>query len=462
MTAHSTASSQLADLWAALGGAAEQGEAAFTGQGSLPSKYPVTSFAAASIASGGVAIAELLDAAGESRPAVTVDRALAGAWFGRVNRAIGWEHAEGSSLTGEYQAADGRWLRLQMNYPRPRDRMLAALGCAPDRSAVAAAIGALPSLEVEDLLAEAGGAAAIARTTDEWAAHPQGIALEGEQLVDVDDVAGEDSSGWRPLPGRPLAGIRVLDMTRVLAGPMGTRFLAGYGAEVLRIDPPDYHEPRGAVLVSLGKRCARVDATTEEGRRILLGLLADCDVFMHGYRDGALDKLGLGAAERERVRPGLVEVTLTAYGWSGPWRTRRGFDTVVEMAVGMGLENQAWEGAEVPKLMPVQALDYGTGHLMAAAAIRGLTRRMTTGRGSRWRLALARTARHLMVSPPEQPDGPVDVDALPWEPRIVATPRGPAYRLAPPIEIESAPQYWDRPGEPFGASMPVWAREDAA
>src|SRR5690606_7422655 len=215
MTAHSTASSQLADLWAALGGAAEQGEAAFTGQGSLPSKYPVTSFAAASIASGGVAIAELLDAAGESRPAVTVDRALAGAWFGRVNRAIGWEHAEGSSLTGEYQAADGRWLRLQMNYPRPRDRMLAALGCAPDRSAVAAAIGALPSLEVEDLLAEAGGAAAIARTTDEWAAHPQGIAREGEQLVDVDDVAGEDSSGWRPLPGRPLAGIRVLDMTRV-------------------------------------------------------------------------------------------------------------------------------------------------------------------------------------------------------------------------------------------------------
>jgi len=455
------AAMQLDTLWAGLHGEPDAPAAVrFTGHGSVPSRYPVTAFAAASIAAAGLAVAELLDAAGLAVPEVVVERSAAVAWFGQVNQSIGWANAGGSELTGEYRTADDRWLRMQMNYPRHSSAVLRVLGCAPEREAIAAALARMTGQEADDRLTEAGGAVAIARTPEEWAAHPQAAAVAAEPLVDELIDRGERPSPWRPLAERPLAGIRVLDMTRVLAGPMATRFLAGYGAEVLRIDPPGYDEPRGAVLVTLGKRCARVDASTAEGRATLLGLLGDCDVFVHGYRDGVLERLGLGPEERRRARPGLVEATLTAYGWTGPWRDRRGFDTLVEMAVGMAIENQRWSGGDGPELLPVQALDHGTGHLLAAAAIRGLCRRLRTGAGSTWRCALTRTAAHLMAASADPDDGPDGVAGVPWEERPVATPRGPAYRRRPAIELAGAPQYWDRPGEPFGAAMPVWARED--
>jgi crotonobetainyl-CoA:carnitine CoA-transferase CaiB-like acyl-CoA transferase len=456
------ASGQLSQLWRGLHGV--QGiekDVTFTGVGSTPSRYPVTAFASASIAAAGVAVAELLQDAGFARPAVSVDRVLSTAWFGRVNLPIGdWQHAEGSGLTGEYPTADGRWLRMQMNYLQHSVPVVRALGCEPERSAVAARIAQLTAQEAEDLLTAAGGAVAMARTVDEWAAHPQAAAIADAPLVERIVDTGERERSWRPLVDRPLAGIRVLDMTRVLAGPMATRFLASYGAEVLRIDPPGYDEPRGSVLVTLGKRCTHVDATTAEGRAILLGLLRDCDVFVHGYRDGVLERLGLGLEERRKARPGLIEATLTAYGWNGPWHDRRGFDTLVEMASGMAVENQRWAGTDAPQLLPVQALDHGTGHLLAAAAIRGLTHRLDTGQGSRWRCSLIGTAAHLMGSTADADDATTPVDDTPWDTLPVATPRGPAYRLRPAVGVFGAPQYWDRPGEPFGASTPVWARED--
>jgi crotonobetainyl-CoA:carnitine CoA-transferase CaiB-like acyl-CoA transferase len=456
------ASAQLSELWGRLHGEPGiENRVTFTGAGSVPSRYPVTAFASASIAAAGVAVSELLGSAGLPDAVPTVDRTRSVAWFGRVNRPIGgWQQAEGNTLTGEYPTADGRWLRMQMNYPQHSVPVLRALDCAPDRAAVAARIAQLAGQEAEDTLADAGGAVAMARSVDEWAEHPQAAAVAGAPLVDRIVDTGEREHTWRPLADRPLAGIRVLDMTRVLAGPMATRFLASYGAEVLRIDPPGYDEPRGSVLVTLGKRCARVDAKTPAGRATLLGLLADCDVFVHGYRDGVLERLGLGAEARRLARPGLIEATLTAYGWSGPWRDRRGFDTLVEMAIGMAVENQRWARSDAPQLLPVQALDHGTGHLLAAAAIRGLTHRLATGEGSRWRCSLVGTASHLMASAPDGDTRPANLEDAPWEKLPVATPRGPAHRLAPPIDIPGAPQYWDRPGEPFGSASPVWARED--
>lgn len=453
---------QLSAIWSALGGAPEFAERVrFTGDKSVTARYPVTDFAAATIAAGGAAVAELLAAADLAAPDVTVDRELSLAWFRRgLDRPIGWAAAEGSSMTGEYRTADDRWIRLQMNYPRHLTAVLRALGCEPRRDAVAAALRALTAEEADAVLTEAGGAVAVARTVEEWEAHPQRVATRDEPLVDVSRDVGSRDDGWTPFAARPLAGVRVLDMTRVLAGPMATRFLASYGAEVLRIDPPGYDEPRGAVLVTTGKRCARVDATTAEGRETLRGLLATCDVMVHGYRDGVLERLGLGAEERARVRPGLVEATLTAYGWSGPWRDRRGFDTLVEMATGMALEEAAWAGEEGPVLLPVQSLDYGTGQLLAASVIRGLTGRLRTGEGSRWRCALTRTASFLMAEPEAPITSEIDFEGLPRQERVVRTPRGPARRLVPPLEVDGAPQYWDWPGEPFGSSRPVWAVEE--
>ena len=461
MTPTDSALEQLRTIWSALGGAPEALQGAeFTDERSAPSRFPVTSFAAASIAAAGCAIAELLAAGGARPGSIRVNRALATAWFGRPNQPIGgWEHAEGNGVTGEYLTGDDRWIRLQMNYPRHYAAVLTALDCPPERSAIAAALRSRSAEEADRLLTEAGGAVAIARTREEWAAHPQFLATKDEPLVDAVFDRGARDSGWRPTPGRPLAGIRVLDMTRVLAGPMSTRFLASYGAEVLRIDPPGYLEPRGPILVTLGKRCARLDASTPDGRATLLELLAGADVMVHGYRDGVLDGLGLDAGVRAEVRPGLVEVALTAYGWSGPWHDRRGFDTLVEMVTGMAIDNEEWAHAEQPQLLPVQALDHGTGHLMAAAAIRGLTRRLETGEGSRWRCALTRTAAHLMSVAGEDPAPPIDPATLPYGSAVITTPRGPAHRLEPAVVIEGSPQFWERPGEAFGSSSPVWASE---
>lgn len=160
---------------------------------------------------------------------------------------------------------------------------------------------------------------------------------------------------------RPLAGIKVLDFTRVLAGPVATRFLAGLGADVLRIDPPEWDEPGVVPDVILGKRCARLDLHTAEDRRVFEALLARADIVVHGYRPGAMARLGYDEGERRTINPGLVDVSLCAYGWTGPWAGRRGFDSLVQMSIGIAEAGMRWQQAERPVPLPVQALDHATG-----------------------------------------------------------------------------------------------------
>jgi hypothetical protein len=428
----------------------------FVGAGGMPARFRVTDFAAASMGLAAARVAELIATATGDRPALEVDRTLAVSWFKPVIRPVGWSPPGGNPLTGEYRTADERWIRFQMNYPRHHRATLGLLGAEATREAVAAAVATWSGEELEKVVAEGGGAAALCRTRAEWEAHPQGRAVAAEPLASVTfdgDVAEND---WAPLPERPLSGIRVLDCTRVLAGPMATRFLAGYGAEVLRIDPPGYNEPRGGADVTLGKRCARLDLSVDADRDVFLQLLATADVFVHGYRPGVLDRLGVGRPVRQATRPGLVEVCLSAYGWSGPWRERRGFDTVVEMSSGIATENMRWSGSSTPALLPVQALDHGTGHLLAAAAVRGLIERLHTGRGSATRCSLARTAEFVFAegAPDEEPT--FDPARAPTGHLIHSTPLGPARRVLPPFAIETAPWFWDRPGERLGSSLPVW------
>jgi len=446
----------VAQIWSELGGDPGFPSVGFDGEGALPSKFAVTDFAAATIGVAGAAIAEMMTEAGGAPPRVTVDRTLASAWFRPVVRPIGWKSIEGSELTGEYLTGDGKWLRLHMTYPRLRSATLRALEAEPTRESIAARVTSAPGEELETRIVEGGGAAAVLRTRAEWEAHPQGIAVASERLTAITPT-GERVSSWRPIPERPLAGIRVLDLTRVLAAPMATRFLAGYGAEVLRIDPPDYEEPRGSVDVTLGKRCARVDLRTKEGRDILVARLAEADVVVHGYKPGVLESYGLGAEERAAIRPGLVDVTLDAYGWTGPWRERRGFDTIVEMSNGIAADGRDWAGSEEPVLLPVQALDHGTGHIMAAAVVRGLLTRMRTGQGSLTRCSLARSAELLRSHLNAEGQSLVDTAEAPLDPTVRATPSGPARRVQVPLVVDGAAQYWDRPGELLGSSLPVWA-----
>ncbi len=445
-------------MWAALGGEAGLAERlAFTGDGALPSAFAVTDFAAASVAVTGLAAAELAAVGGGRMPMVTADRRLASLWFGFSLRPRGWAPPPPwDPVAGDYQAGDGRWIRLHTNAPHHRAAALAVLQAPAEREAVARAVAGWQADALETRIVAAGGCAAAMLTPAEWAQHPQGRAVAAEPLAAMTLRPAPAKSGWAPDPARPLAGLRVLDLTRVLAGPVATRALAGFGAEVLRIDPPDWDEPGVVPEVTLGKRCARLDLADAAGRAAFARLLAETDILVHGYRPGALDGLGLGAAWRQQVAPALIEVTLDAYGWTGPWAGRRGFDSLVQMSAGIAAAGSLWAGREAPKPLPVQALDQATGYLMAAAALRGMTLRQQGQGALTARLSLARTAAALpaalsredaTLAPATDADEAPDVERTSW---------GEARRLRPPLIVDGMPMRWDLPATELGSSPPEW------
>ena len=243
-----------------------------------------------------------------------------------------------------------------------------------------------------------GGCAATMRSLDEWSTHPQGAAVAQEPIARVERSGPSSSATWDGRRNRPLHGLRVLDCTRVLAGRVATRFLAGLGAEVLRIDPPVWDEPAITPEVTLGKRCARLDIKTREGRKRFVALLVRTCSFM-AYDLMLFDALDLGAEARERIRPGLIDVALDAYGWTGPWAGRRGFDSLVQMSAGIAEAGMRHFGVERPKPLPVQAIDHATGYVLATAAIKGLLLRLRDGAGFRAQTSLARMAGLLASQP---------------------------------------------------------------
>jgi hypothetical protein len=332
------------------------------------------------------------------------------------------------------------------------------LGVAADKESVAREVATWNSEALETAVVGHHGCAAAMRSLDAWAAlHPQGIAVDEEPLIAMRTTSDSRVSSLSCSNTRPLAGIRVLDLTRVLAGPVATRFLAGFGAEVLRIDPLDWDEPAVVPDVTVGKRCARLDLRSSAGRATFLDLLSTTDVLVHGYRADALDALGLDVPTRRATRPGLIDVALNAYGWTGPWRNRRGFDSLVQMSTGIADAGMKQLRKDRPAPLPVQALDHASGYLMAAAAVSALTRRLTSEHGVEARLSLARCARLLTSRPAAAP-----TEAMPpatdsdWSNEIENTDFGPAHRPRSPVTVGEATLRWDRPAVRLGCSPPAW------
>lgn len=453
-------------MWSALGQPAALLERVrFTGEGELPSVYPVTDFAAASVATAALSLASLVARRTGSVPEVQVDRVLASRWFARSIQPLGWTiPPPWDAIAGDYEARDG-WIRLHTNAPHHRRAALRALGLDPDdgqvaREQVAAAVRGAGAGELEAAVVGQGGCAAMMRSAPEWARHPQGASVRAEPLLAIGEVASSSPPPQWPLrPQRPLEGIRVLDLTRILAGPVATRFLAGYGAQVLRIDPPDWDEPVAAPEVTLGKRRARLDLKRPDGVATFERLLAQADVLVHGYRADALERLGVGEGRRRELNPALVDVALDAYGWSGEWRTRRGFDSLVQMSAGIAEAGMAILGRPAPTPLPVQALDHATGYLLAAAVLRGLERRIDDGAGSRARASLARTAalltdwslprlRDAAPLPAEQDqEYGTDIEHTGW---------GAAKRLRAPCVVDGTPAHWTVPAGRLGDGEPAW------
>jgi crotonobetainyl-CoA:carnitine CoA-transferase CaiB-like acyl-CoA transferase len=447
--------------WSAVGGEADAvKEIVFTAKGGLASAFPVADVAAATIATAGLAVADLLHEAGGRVAHVTVDRRLSSMWFGFSLRPLEWRPpAPWDPIAGDYRARDG-WVRLHTNAPHHRAAAVRVLGVEADRETVARTVARWSKSDLEAAVIEAGGCAAEMRSIAEWDRHAQGRAVAAEPLVHMAATEPAARPTWSLPPERPLRGMRVLDLTRVLAGPVATRFLAGYGAEVLRIDAPDWDEPGVVPEVTLGKRCARLDLRESRGRARFEALLRGADVLLHGYRPGALDRLGLDSATRRRLSPGLIDVTLSAYGWSGPWAARRGFDSLVQMSAGIAERGMIWRGADKPVPLPVQALDHATGYLMAAAAIRGIKCRMRRGNGVAARLSLARTARLLIEHASDSEEGPFAAETeCDRSAEIELTDWGSARRLLSPAQIGDAGMRWDYPARQLGSAEPRWLDE---
>jgi hypothetical protein len=396
----------LAQLWHELGGQASAlGAVQFRGEArGLPSVYEVSVLASGSIAAATLAVAELQAVRSASAVrAVSVERAHADAAFigERLLSAVGWQLPEvWDPIAGDYATRDG-FIRLHTNYSYHRDAALRVLELplGATREQVKAAVNGWDGEALEQAVVAAQGCAAKLRSPAEWAAHPQGQSLLASLLFDTTctPAPAPALAEARAVVSEPLAGVRVLDLTRVIAGPIGTRFLAAFGADVLRVDPPGFEEVAALLCdITAGKRRCALDLRDAGQREQLLALVQQADVIVHGYRGDALARQGLGNDTLRALNPNAVIVCHDAYGWSGPWAGRRGFDSLVQMSCGI-----AWRGREVtgnprPTPLPAQALDHATGYLIAAAVACSLTRRIQTGEATLVRLSLARTARLLM------------------------------------------------------------------
>ncbi len=438
-----------------------KGSYKITGTGALPSAFAVSELATASVAAVGQELARLMVATDlvPSAPEVSVDHRLASLWYGHSFQPDGWEMPNlWDAVAGDYRASDG-WIRLHTNLPHHRAAALRVLGVKADREAVADAVKTRDIAELETAIVAEGGVAAAMRSRSDWLDHPQGRAVSRDPLIGWHhprQITLRDRS--EATVARPLAGLRVLDLTRVLAGPVSTRTLAGFGAEVLRIDPPGWDEPGVIPEISLGKHCAYLNMKSPDGLEHIKKLLSQADVFVHGYRPGALDALGLDMATRDTLAPNRVEVTLDAYGWQGPWASRRGFDSLVQMSAGIADAGRAWAKADKPTPLPVQALDHATGYLLAASVLSALATAASNSPIMLARLSLARTAELLAAL------GKTEGDAQPIKPMpkdYAKSPEqsgwGTGYRLKPALTVGLTRMDWQVPASKLGTSQPSWS-----
>jgi hypothetical protein len=420
-------------VWTSLGGAADElDRLRVTGPPAvLRSTFPVT-------AAGAAAVGASLLAATHGVPVAVDTRALAVALRSERHlrldgRAVG---SPFDPLSAFHRTSDG-WLRLHANYPWHRAAALHVLGCAEED--VPAAIADRGAIELESALHAAGGVGAAVRTEEAWraTAGPPPPLVERRVLGDA-----------RPRPDR---SPRVLDLTRVIAGPVATRTLATHGADVLRLDAPGRPEiPLQAYDTLPGKRSALLDLATHGP--VLEELLAGADVVVSGYRPGALDRFGLGPAELARRHPGLVIVTLSAWGHEGPWAHRRGFDSIVQAACGIA---DAEGTGGVPGALPAQLLDHATGYLAAAGALLALGEQRRTGGTHHVRLALAATAAWLQSLPRETPEAIPDIDPAPHLVDLAA-PAGRLTLAAPPGTVAGTPLAWPAPAPSYGTAAARW------
>lgn len=427
----------------------------------LPSSFAVGNAAQSTIAAAALAACELGHARGVARQGVNVDMRHAAiectGWFaidGRVPEL--WD-----PFSGLYRCKDG-WVRIHANFGHHRDGALRLLGLDPasaKREDAQAALMAWTAIEFETAAADAKLVATALRTFDEWDATAQGRAVRSQPLFTIERIGEAPPLALPPLAShqRPLEGLKVLDLTRILAGPVATRALAAYGADVMLVNSPHLPNIEAIADTSRGKRSAHVDLRSHEGRAAMDALVQQAHVFTQGYRPGGLRDLGFGPQQVAAKRPGIVYVSLTAYGALGPWAARRGFDSLVQTAMGFNhAEGEAF-GDGLPRPLPMQILDEATGYLMAMGASAALRRQQLEGgswhvqvslaQTGQWLRSLGRVAGGFQVGKP-------DVQACT---EVTPSGFGKLQAVRHSARLERTPARWVRPSMPPGTDPPRWA-----
>lgn len=428
----------------------------------LPSSFAVCTAAQASIAASALAAAALWQQRGGHWQHVAVDMRHAAVEFRserhlRIDGELAPEPWD--KLAGLYACADG-WVRIHTNFPHHRAGIVKLLACDDSREGVADALSRWPAVAFETAAADAGMVVSALRSHADWLAHPQAQALSALPVFTLERIGDAPAQPLAPV-ARPLDGVRVLDLTRVIAGPVCGRALAAHGADVLAVTGP--HLPSIEALVmdtGRGKRTCHLDLRDEAGRARLLALAGQADIFVQGYRPGGLDERGYSPEALARVRPGIVYVSLSAYGHVGPWAHKRGFDSLTQTAIGFNRDEADAAGEATPRALPMQVLDHASGYLMALGAMAALHRRATEGGSWLVRVSLAQTGMWLrslgrvedgFACPDLKHDDVTDLlETHPSGFGAMTTVRHAA-------RLDATPAHWALPSMPLGSHSADWA-----
>ncbi|OKO88566.1 carnitine dehydratase [Bradyrhizobium sp. NAS80.1] len=455
----------LKDIWTSVGGdAAALERVHLTGdEPQIPSSFRVAVAGQTTIAAAGLAAAEIWRLRSGVAQEVTVDmrHAVAECRSERYLRLDdkppppAWD-----AIAGVYKTGDSRFVRCHTNFPHHRDAVCRVLGCEPEREKVQAALMQWKGEDFETAAYAAGGVVALMRSYDEWSALPQACALAELPLISIEKIGDAPPKLW-PKGHRPLAGLRVLDLSRVIAGPVAGRTLAAHGADVLLVSGPELPAiPWLTIDTGRGKLTTLVELKSEAGRAQLRDLLKDADIFSQGYRPRALAALGFAPEDAAKINPGIVYVTLSAYGHAGPWAERRGFDSLVQTTTGFNHAEGQAAGIDGPKELPAQMLDHATGYLMAFGAMIARARQAREGGSWHVRVSLAQTGRWLWhlgrleggLNTPDLAGEAVQAVFIESVPSGFGTLKAVRHSAV----LSKTPARWSRPAMPLGSHPPQW------
>lgn len=455
----------LKDIWTSAGGdKAALERVHLTGdEPQIPSSFRVAVAGQTTIAAAGLAAAEIWRLRSGEAQDVSVDmrHAVAECRSERYLRLDdrppppAWD-----AIAGVYKTGDNRFVRCHTNFRHHRDAVCRVLGCVPEREKVQAALMQWNGEEFETAAYAAGGVVALMRSYDEWSALPQARALAELPLISIEKIGDASPKPW-PEGDRPLSGLRVLDLSRVIAGPVAGRTLAAHGADVLLVSGPELPAiPWLTIDTGRGKLTTFIELKSEAGRAQMRTLLRDADIVSQGYRPHALSALGFSPEQAAEINPGIVYVTLSAYGHAGPWAERRGFDSLVQTTTGFNDAEGKATAIDGPKELPAQMLDHVTGYLMAFGAMMARARQAREGGSWHVRVSLAQTGRWLWNL--GRLDGGLNTPDLTGEAvhaafmETVSSGFGTLQAVRHSAVLSRTPARWSRPAMPLGSHPPRW------